>query len=151
MTVTLLPAIYLIDIPMIRQRVPEPTRAQVLDAILQAMYTLPTDPSQRTPLLRDLQGLYKCRFSSGLQPGAEDMRLAVFADEDADAMIIWAIGFRDAYLPTDFYRLLRLRLQSERNLGTSGAFRIGRRRLAPPEALRRPAGDACMAISVAIA
>ncbi len=61
------------------------------------------------------------------------MRPAVFADEDADAMIIWTVGFRDAYLPTDFDRPLRLRRQSERNLGTSGAFRIGR-----PDVWRRP-------------
>ncbi len=78
------------------------------------------------PLYHDLQGLYKCRFGSGLRPGEEDMRLAVFLDNETDTAVIWAVGFRDAYLPTDFYRLLRQRVEVERDLGTPGSALVGK-------------------------
>lgn len=127
MTLMQLPAIDLVDIPTIRQRVPRASRQRVLDTIIEAMRTVPLDPTRLEPLQRELTGLYKCPFSSGLHQDEEDMRLAVFVDPDSETVVVWAVGFRDAYLPTDFYKLLRQRLQAERSVGTPGAFRIGRR------------------------
>ena len=63
---------------------------------------------------------------SGMSAGEDDMRIAVFLNEETDTAEVWAVGFRDAYLPTDFYRLLRERLKVERGLGTPGARLIGK-------------------------
>ncbi len=126
MNLAFLPAINVVDIPMIRQRVPMAARDTVFTSIAGAMRTLPLDPTKRVPLHHDLQGLYKCRFGSGLRPGEEDMQLAVFLDNETDTAVIWAVGFRDAYLPTDFYRLLRQRVEVERDLGTPGSALVGK-------------------------
>ena len=69
------------------------------------------------------------------------MRLVVYVGADTGSVVIWAVGFRDPYLPTDCYNLLhpsasfcillRRRIPSERHLGTVGAFRIGKVRRRP--------------------
>ena len=74
MKVSLLAVVNNIDVPLIRQRVPSEHRQRVMDAIAHAIQTLPLDASKRVPLNRELSGLYKCPFSSGLAPGEKDMR-----------------------------------------------------------------------------
>ena len=90
------------------------------------MCTLPLDGHARQGLRHGLQGLFKCKFSSGLHGEEEDMRLAVLLDDETDTAVVWAVGFRDAYLPTDFYKLLALRVDVERALGTRGATLVGK-------------------------
>jgi len=77
MNLSFLPTINAVDIPTIRQRVRTADREAVFESIAAAMRTLPLDPAKMIPLKYDLQGLFKCRFASGLLPGEEDMRLAV--------------------------------------------------------------------------
>lgn len=134
MKIALLPVVTAVDIPTIRQRVPEDARGAVFASIASAMRTLPLLPTRREPLGDKLRGLFKCRFASGLLPGTDDMRLAVFLDDKTDTAVIWAVGFRDAHLPTDFYRGLRQRVVLEGTLGTRGSTLIGkavRRRRTP--------------------
>lgn len=134
MNIALLPVVKTVDTPTIRQRVPLQARDLVFAAIETAMRTLPLNPEKRVPLRDNLQGPYKCRFPSGLVSGNEDMRLAVYLDAETDTAVIWAIGFRDAYQPTDFYRLLRQRIQVEKDLGNPIALVVGkpvRRRRTP--------------------
>ena len=50
-------------------------------------------------------------------------------DAETDTTVVWAVGFRDAYLPTDFYKQLHRRVEVERSLGTSGGTLIGRKRI----------------------
>ena len=126
MNIAFLPVVNAVDIPTIRRRVPEDARGTVVESMVAAMRTLPLDPARREPLQRDLRGLFKCRLASGLLPGTEDMRLAVFLDEETDTAVIWGVGFRDAHLPTDFYLRLRQRAVLERTLGTRGSALIGK-------------------------
>lgn len=126
MNIAFLPVINAVDVPTIRERVPAASRTTVFTAIAAAMRTLPLDPASREPLRGDLQGLFKCRFASGLLPGTDDMRLAVLLDDATDTAVIWAVGFRDAHLPTDFYRRLRQRVVIERGLSTGGSSLIGK-------------------------
>lgn len=122
MKIAIRPAVYEVDIPLIRATVPVGSQKAVLSSIEAAIRTLP----KREPLKHNLRGLYKCKFSSGMSAGEDDMRIAVFLNEETDTAEVWAVGFRDAYLPTDFYRLLRERLKVERGLGTPGARLIGK-------------------------
>lgn len=125
MKIDILPAVRSVDWPMILAHVPAASQRRVFDAIAAAMSTLPADANAREELRYGLRGLYKCKFSSGLGD-EKDMRLAVFLDEETDTAILWAVGFRDAYLPTDFYQMLSRRVTVERGLGTREARLIGR-------------------------
>lgn len=125
MNLTLLPVVINVDIPAIRSRVPETARDAVLNAIEAKIRSVPLNIAHLKPLDGNLKGLYKVPFSSGLQPGVNDMRLAVFLDADTDTAVVWSVGFRDAYQSTDFYRRLKDRVVVERSLGTQGATAIG--------------------------
>lgn len=127
MNLEVLPTVYAVDAVAIRQRVPADQRETVLAAIEQAMRTLPLDPSKREPLVGNLAGLFKCKFSSGLLPGELGMRLAILVDEVASTVQIWAAGFRDANLPRDFYDALLDRVVVERSMGNDAARHIGGR------------------------
>lgn len=99
----------------------------VLAAIEEAIRTLPLDPSRRQPLEGNLAGLFKCKFSSGMLPGEQDMRLAILVDEGAGTVQVWAAGFRDASLSRDFYDAVQERVVVERGLGNEAARHIGDR------------------------
>lgn len=76
----------------------------VLEAITDAMRTLPLDATARQPLHHDLEGLFKCRFAFGLQPGVDDMRMAVFLNDETDTAVIWAVDFEMPIFPRTFTR-----------------------------------------------
>jgi hypothetical protein len=126
MKIDILPAVRSVDWPTILTRVPDASHQRVFDAIAAAMSALPVDANAREELQHGLRGLYKCKFSSGLEGDEKDMRLAVFLDEETDTAVVWAVGFRDAYLPTDFYQMLSRRVTVERGLGTRGSSLVGK-------------------------
>ena len=70
--------------------VPLEPRENVLGAITAAVGAMPVEPRRRVPLWRDREGLYKCRFSSGLHPDDEDRRWAGSVDGDTGSVVTWA-------------------------------------------------------------
>ena len=58
MNLAFLPAINVVDIPMIRQRVPMAARDTVFTSIAGAMRTLPLDPTKRVPFLETQTFIY---------------------------------------------------------------------------------------------
>lgn len=94
-----------IDLLIIKGRVAQDAQGAVRAAIDAAIARLETSSIEGyAPLDAPLERYRRLKFASGLLGVFEEMRLAFEYDEATDTAIVWAVGFRDAGSPHDFYR-----------------------------------------------